>query len=334
MLRLLWLIPALPFAGFVILALIGPRLSRRGASIVGVGSAGLSAAITLAIAGTFIASPPPGQAFTETLWVWINVADFTPTIGLRLDSLSLIMILVVTFVGFLIHLYSVEFMIDEEGYSRFFAYMNLFVGAMLTLVLADNLLLLYLGWEGVGLCSYLLIGFWYRDPENGRAARKAFIVTRVGDAAMAVGLWGSRRRRGTAPGRGGGQVGPVAAANLATRCYGRSQPGQRSDPCRDHGHGWRVPHRPHKRVVQPGAVCDVGGRHHWVAHAAVGRVQRPYPTGNQTCPGLLDHQPDRLHVSGARRRRLVGRHLSLYDPRLFQSPPLSRCRYDHHPPAP
>jgi NADH-quinone oxidoreductase subunit L len=189
MLRLLWLIPALPFAGFVILALIGPRLSRRGASIVGVGSAGLSAAITLAIAGTFIASPPPGQAFTETLWVWINVADFTPTIGLRLDSLSLIMILVVTFVGFLIHLYSAEFMADEEGYSRYFAYMNLFVGSMLTLVLADNLLLLYLGWEGVGLCSYLLIGFWYKDPENERAARKAFVVTRVGDTAFAIGLF-------------------------------------------------------------------------------------------------------------------------------------------------
>ena len=100
-----------------------------------------------------------------------------------------VMMLVVTFVGFLIHLYSAEFMTDDEGYSRFFAYMNLFVASMLTLVLADNLLLLYLGWEGVGLCSYLLIGFWYRDPANGAAARKAFIVTRVGDTAMVVGLF-------------------------------------------------------------------------------------------------------------------------------------------------
>ena len=96
---------------------------------------------------------------------------------------------VITFVGFLIHLYSVEFMHDEEGYSRFFAYMNLFVGSMLTLVMAQNLLLLYLGWEGVGLCSYLLIGFWYKDPKNNTAARKAFIVTRVGDTAMAIGLF-------------------------------------------------------------------------------------------------------------------------------------------------
>ncbi len=100
------------------------------------------------------------------------------------------MILVITFVAFLIHLYSTEFMIEEEeGYSRFFAYLNLFVGSMLTLVLADNFLLLYLGWEGVGLCSYLLIGFWYKVPEYGYAARKAFVVTRVGDTALAVGLF-------------------------------------------------------------------------------------------------------------------------------------------------
>ncbi len=189
MLKVLWLVPALPFAGFLILALIGPRISRRWAAVVGVGSVGLSAAITLAIAGTFIAAPPPDHAFAQTLWTWINVAGFTPAIGLRLDSLSMIMILVITFVGFLIHLYSSEFMAEEEGYSRYFAYMNLFVGSMLTLVLADNLLLLYLGWEGVGLCSYLLIGFWYKDPENGRAARKAFVVTRVGDAAFAIGLF-------------------------------------------------------------------------------------------------------------------------------------------------
>ena len=99
------------------------------------------------------------------------------------------MMLVVAFVSFLIHLYSAEFMSTDEGYSRYFAYMNLFVASMLMLVLADNLLLLYLGWEGVGLCSYLLIGFWYRDPANGLAARKAFIVTRVGDTAMAIGLF-------------------------------------------------------------------------------------------------------------------------------------------------
>jgi NADH-quinone oxidoreductase subunit L len=119
----------------------------------------------------------------------MQFGGYTQAISFSLDPLSLVMILIVTVVGFFIHLYSMEYMIDDEGYSRFFAYMNLFVGSMLILVLADNLLLLYLGWEGVGLCSYLLIGFWYTDPANGRAARKAFIVTRIGDTAMALGLF-------------------------------------------------------------------------------------------------------------------------------------------------
>jgi NADH-quinone oxidoreductase subunit L len=119
----------------------------------------------------------------------MNVGDFRPEIGLYFDAVTLIMVLVITFVGFLIHLYSVEYMREDEGFSRFFAYMNLFVAAMLILVLANNLLLLYLGWESVGLCSFLLIGFWYKDPANVRAANKAFLVTRVGDTAMAIGLF-------------------------------------------------------------------------------------------------------------------------------------------------
>jgi NADH-quinone oxidoreductase subunit L len=189
MLELLWLIPALPFAGFLALALAGSRLSRIGAAVIGVGSVCASAILATLIGVRFISSPSTGHAYSQTLWTWISIGGFTPTITLYLDALSLVMVLVITVVGFLIHLYSAEFMIAEEGYSRFFAYMNLFVGSMLTLVLADNLLLLYLGWEGVGLCSYLLIGFWYKDPANGSAARKAFIVTRVGDTAMAVGLF-------------------------------------------------------------------------------------------------------------------------------------------------
>jgi len=189
----LWLVPALPFAGFVLLALFGGRLRRAVSAWIGVGSVGLSAAVALAVAASFITSAPAsgsgGAASVQTLWRWFDVAGLSPSIGLYLDPLSLVMMLVVTGVGFLIHLYSAEFMADDEAFSRFFAYLNLFVGAMLMLVLADNLVLLYLGWEGVGLCSYLLIGFWYSDPANGRAARKAFIVTRIGDTAMAIGLF-------------------------------------------------------------------------------------------------------------------------------------------------
>jgi NADH-quinone oxidoreductase subunit L len=185
----LWLIPALPFVSATLLILFGSSLPRRAVAALGVGSIGLSALVTGLIAVRFVTSPPAGHAYTQVLWTWISVAGFQPQIGLYLDALSLVMILVVTFVGFLIHIYSAEFMLEDPGYSRYFAYMNLFVASMLTLLLGNNLLLLLLGWEGVGLCSYLLIGFWYRDPANGRAARKAFIVTRVGDCALMVGLF-------------------------------------------------------------------------------------------------------------------------------------------------
>ncbi len=186
---LLWLVPTFPFLGFLILAIFGKKIGKQLSAVVGVGSIGLSALITILIGIQFLTNPPEGHAFVQTLWTWIAADDFKVNIAFHLDALSLVFVFVVTFVGFWIHLYSTEYMADDEGFSRFFAYMNLFVGAMLMLVMGDNLLLLYLGWEGVGLCSYLLIGFWYRDPANGYAARKAFIVTRVGDAAMAVGLF-------------------------------------------------------------------------------------------------------------------------------------------------
>jgi NADH-quinone oxidoreductase subunit L len=188
-LRLLWLIPAIPFASFIALALVGSRISKKSAALIGVASIAVSTVISVLITWNFLVSPPPGDSYTQVLWTWIDVAGFRPQIAFYLDALSLIMTLVVSFVSFLIHLYSAESMIESEGYSRFFAYMNLFVASMVTLLLADNLLLLYLGWEGVGLCSYLLIGFWYGDPKNGLAARKAFIVTRVGDTAMIIGLF-------------------------------------------------------------------------------------------------------------------------------------------------
>jgi NADH-quinone oxidoreductase subunit L len=185
---LLWLIPAIPFFSALLLAVFGPLFTRKSVAVIGVGSVGLSALITLGVAADFITSPPPDHRYTQTLWTWVNVGNLNAPVALLLDPLSLVMIGVVTFVGFLIHLYAAEYMAEEEGYSRFFAYMNLFVGSMLILVLADHLLLLFLGWEGVGLCSFLLIGFWYIDPNNVRAARKAFIVTRVGDTAFMIAL--------------------------------------------------------------------------------------------------------------------------------------------------
>ncbi len=189
MTALIALIPGIPLLGFLVIALFGKLLGRRAVSFLGAGSVTLSAVLMIIVGIAFIISPPADGAYTVTLWHWLTAGGFRAAITLRLDTLALVFVFVITFVGALIHIYSVEHMADDEGIIRFFAYMNLFVGSMLLLVLAGNLLLLYLGWEGVGLCSYLLIGFWYKDPANGYAARKAFIVTRVGDTAMIIGLF-------------------------------------------------------------------------------------------------------------------------------------------------
>ena len=184
---LLWLIPLLPLLGFLVLFVTGGRLGNRTVALIGAGSVGLAAAIAGIVGMDFIDSG--GEPYAQRLWTWIDAGGFTPAFRLYLDGLSLVMVGVITGVGFLIHLYATGYMAEEDGYSRFFAYMNLFVFAMLMLVLGDNLLVLFLGWEGVGLCSYLLIGFFHTEPENGYAARKAFVVTRVGDTLMAIGLF-------------------------------------------------------------------------------------------------------------------------------------------------
>lgn len=182
----LGLLPFLPFLGFLILFLSGGGLPRRIVAVVGAGSVGLAFLQALLLALPVIEND--SLVSQQVIYSWMSVGEFESKFGLYLDGLSSVMILVITGVGFLIHLYSTGFMRDDPSYSRFFAIMNLFVSSMLVLVLADNLLLLYLGWEGVGLCSYLLIGFWYSNPSNGYAARKAFVTTRVGDTSMAIGL--------------------------------------------------------------------------------------------------------------------------------------------------
>jgi NADH-quinone oxidoreductase subunit L len=186
-LDLIWLLPTFPLLGFLSLVLTGGSLPKKIVAVIGVGSIGLSFLVAAIIAAQFLAN---GEAhFIKEVWVWMSVGSFSPGFTFYLDGLSLVMMLVITGIGFLIHLYSAGFMLDDPSYSRFFSYMNLFVASMLMLVLADNLVLLYLGWEGVGLCSYLLIGFWYENPANGYAARKAFVTTRVGDTSMAIGLF-------------------------------------------------------------------------------------------------------------------------------------------------
>jgi NADH-quinone oxidoreductase subunit L len=195
--NLLFLVCLAPLFGFVILTFSGKCWSENSAAAIGVGTVGIAALTTLGLAIQFCVLPPADGVFTQPLWQWLHVGNFAPHFALRLDGLSLTMLGVVCGVGFFIHLFASWYMRGDESYARFFAYMNLFIASMVFLVLGDNLLFLYFGWEGVGLCSYLLIGFWYRDPANGAAARKAFVVTRVGDALMAIGLFWLYRELGT-----------------------------------------------------------------------------------------------------------------------------------------
>jgi NADH-quinone oxidoreductase subunit L len=187
MLDYLWLVPTIPLVGFLILILSQGKMPELPAGIVGAGSIGLSFLVALFAGLDFMASD--AQSYTQVLWTWMSVGAFEAGFTLYLDGVSLVMMLIITGIGFLIHVYATGYMHDDPSFARFFSYMNLFVCAMLFLVLGDNLLLLFLGWEGVGLCSYLLIGFWYTDTNNGYCARKAFVITRVGDASMALGLF-------------------------------------------------------------------------------------------------------------------------------------------------
>lgn len=186
MLDWLFLVPLLPLISSLILLLLAGRLPPLVVAVFGVGSMALAAILTFLIGMEFYAQG--GAAFGQVLFNWLPLADAPVNFALHLDQLSLVMTGVITGVGWMIHWYAAAYMFNDKDVQRFFVYMNLFVFAMLMLVLGDNLVLLYLGWEGVGLCSFLLIGFWQHDSDNVIAAKKAFIVTRVGDTAMMVGL--------------------------------------------------------------------------------------------------------------------------------------------------
>jgi NADH-quinone oxidoreductase subunit L len=184
MLRLVWLVPVLPLVGVVINGIFG-RWTRDRAHVLGVGTTALSFLIAL---GIFFQAMG-GWSLNWDLYSWVPVTDFHATVGFQVDPLSAVMMLVVTLVGLIIHVYSVGYMHGDPGYARFFTYMNLFMTSMLVLVLANNYFLMFLGWEGVGLCSYLLIGFWYQKQSASDAGKKAFVVNRIGDAGFLLGLF-------------------------------------------------------------------------------------------------------------------------------------------------
>ncbi|MFP4034521.1 MAG: NADH-quinone oxidoreductase subunit L [Desulfovermiculus sp.] len=189
----IWLIPVFPLIGVLINGLLGRRLEEVNKSLVhwvACASVGISFALTVITFFQLLALPE-GERLVEYIWFeWIRAGDFSVSVAYQIDPLSLVMCLFVTGVGFLIHIYSIGYMLHSEGrYYRYFTYLNLFMFSMINLVLANNFLLMFLGWEGVGMCSYLLIGFWFGNLDNARAGKKAFITNRVGDFAFLVGLF-------------------------------------------------------------------------------------------------------------------------------------------------
>ncbi|MEW5979094.1 MAG: proton-conducting transporter membrane subunit, partial [Acidobacteriota bacterium] len=198
-LELIWVIPLLPAAGAAANGLVGKRLPKKLISLIGCGLVGLSFVLALGAVGQLLQLPSHERLYRMNLFTWIpagmgevrsgEIAQFLINWGFQLDPLSAVMVLVVTGVGFVIHIYSVGYMAHEGGYYRFFCYLNLFMFSMLTLVLANNFVLMFVGWEGVGLCSYLLIGFYFHKKSASDAGKKAFIVNRVGDFGFMLGIF-------------------------------------------------------------------------------------------------------------------------------------------------
>jgi NADH-quinone oxidoreductase subunit L len=186
---LLWLIPALPLAGFVVLVAGGKRLGDPLAGIVATLMTTASFVVGLIVFGGLVDKPADARAFEQSLFTWIPAGDFSVDVGFLADPLSITWVLFVTGIAALIHVYSIGYMRGDPRFHTYFAYLNLFVFSMLMLVLGNNLLITFLGWEGVGACSYFLISFWFEKNENATAGKKAFVTNRIGDWGFLVAMF-------------------------------------------------------------------------------------------------------------------------------------------------
>ncbi len=390
--KLLYLIPLFPLLGFLFNFTIGVRLLGRGANaraghddhghgggpahgpspIIGLVAAGsVFLSFLVAVYAVVQAHAAPDHVLVETLWTWLpggaaetavhgaaGATPFTVEWAYLLDPLSSVMVLVVTFVGFLIHVYSIGYMGHDPGYARYMSYLNLFMFAMLTLVLGANYAVLFVGWEGVGLCSYLLIGFWFHKQSASDAGMKAFIVNRIGDAGFLAGMFLVFTTFGTLDFRGvmaaAGEM-PVEAAwggtltrhralplhrrdrqeradpalRLAARRDGRPDAGVRPHPRGDDGDRGRLHGRALGADLRARPERDDDRRDRRRRDRDLRGVDRPRPERHQARARLLDGEPARLHVPRLRRRRLHRRRLPPRDARLLQGAPLPRLGLGH-----
>ena len=186
MIKLVWLVPLLPLIGFIIIGLFGKKLSKGLVGIIGSGV--IFGALAIAVGIFFELKNGVQKEYTVELFNWISAGKLSIPFSFLIDPLSSLFLLIITGIGFLIHVYSAGYMSHDEGFSRFFGYLNLFIFFMLLLVMGSNYLIMFVGWEGVGLCSYLLIGFWFKNTAYNNAAKKAFIMNRVGDLGFLLGI--------------------------------------------------------------------------------------------------------------------------------------------------
>ncbi|MEO8214192.1 MAG: proton-conducting transporter membrane subunit, partial [Myxococcales bacterium] len=191
------LIPLLPFLGATLLFFFGRRWSRETVLAVAAGAIGGAALVAFDAFFTRLPGAAEAGGLRDVVWSWMATGNLSVDLAFRMDALSGLLCLVITFIGFLIHIYSAGYMAHDPDYPRFFAYLNLFCGSMLVLVLGDSLPVMFVGWEGVGLCSYLLIGFWYHETANADAGKKAFITNRIGDFGFLIGIFLTFQATGT-----------------------------------------------------------------------------------------------------------------------------------------
>ena len=296
----------------------------------------------------------PHEPVVRSYWTWMATGTLGVDAAIQLDQLSLIMMMVITGVGFLIHVFSVGYMKDDPGYPRYFCYLNLFIFFMLVLVMGSSFPLMFVGWEGVGLCSYLLIGFWFEDPEKADAGKKAFIVNRIGDFGFLLAIFLLFTRLGAvdyvgvfavAPdvlsyggsGRDVGGIAPLArcdreerassALRLAPRRDGRPDTGFRPHPRGYDGHGRSLSDRSYRCPVRPGTNRVGRGGDRRCGNGALLCDHRTSTIRHQEGPGVLHGVPAGLHVLGGRGRSLCRWGLPPHDPRVFQgaSLPGRRC---------
>ena len=320
-----------PLAAAAVVGLFGKRVGRAGAHRITIIGVSISFLLSLVVLADVLGG---AEVYNGAIYQWGQVGGLSLEIGFLIDHLTALMITVVSFVSLAVHVYTIGYMADDDGYQRFFSYISLFTFAMLTLVMSNNFLQLFFGWEAVGVVSYLLIGFWFKRETAIFANMKAFLVNRIGDFGFLLGIAtllafagsldyqtvfgaaeGARGRAhlallrdGVVGAHGGlhravrrrhGQVGADAAARLAAGFHGRPHAHLRTDPRGHHGHRGHLHGGADVaavRVLADRAQRDAGDRrHHGVLHGAAGRG----PAGHQAHRGLLDAVPARLHDRGA-----------------------------------